>query len=240
MRAYQAVAGVTRGDFIASMRAHREADRIVQRTYWDAGRGCAVGCGVESVMRLTGEDHDHGGHAYLADVLGIPLVLVELQDRIFEGLPLADALNWSVRFFEVIPDGADLSGVWNQFAPWMLRTIVLPYAGGNAPIVRQIAEAYERSVGPQEMQSLQSVAYAAYAEAAAGRAATAYAAYAAAYAAYAAAAADAAADAASFAAFVSASIVADAWQLMANKLCELMAVDLPDEMDMAPVEYTFA
>ena len=38
----------TKEKYIARVRAHREADRLVQGEIWDGDKGCAVGCTLES------------------------------------------------------------------------------------------------------------------------------------------------------------------------------------------------
>ena len=52
--------------------------------------------------------------------LGIPRVLVYLQDAIFDELPTKVAIDWSIRFMSAIPVGANLSGIWREFAVWLL------------------------------------------------------------------------------------------------------------------------
>jgi hypothetical protein len=82
---------------IAQVRAHRLADQLVHGTYWEDGKGCAVGCTVHS-----------GEHAAYEKELGIPIELAYLEDRIFETLPNGKALLWPERFLQAIPVGVDL------------------------------------------------------------------------------------------------------------------------------------
>ena len=121
--AYKMHPAVTKTAFVELMEGHREADRIVQGTYWENGRGCAVGCGLHSVRALTGLALSHSDHAALAAQVGVPEVLERLQDRIFEGLPRELAREWPLRFARAIPDGADLSGVGPKFAVAILRNL---------------------------------------------------------------------------------------------------------------------
>ncbi len=91
---------------IAQMAAHAAADQIAQGVYWSEGRGCAVGC-------LT---HDpNGGHAQYPVRWGIPSVLAQLEDAIFENLPDDEAATWPSRFLNAIQCGADLTPVWPRF-----------------------------------------------------------------------------------------------------------------------------
>src|SRR5580704_4686592 len=82
---------------IAQVRAHRLADQLVHGTYWENGRGCAVGCTIHS-----------GHHEAYETELGIPVELALAEDHIFESLPDGKALLWPERFLEAIPVGVDL------------------------------------------------------------------------------------------------------------------------------------
>ena len=95
--------------YLARVKAHRKADQIVQRHYWEDGKGCAVGCTIH------GSDHQ----AYETE-LGIPIELAHLQDWIFENLPNGEARDFPVDFLESIPAGADLKLVLPQFLHWLL------------------------------------------------------------------------------------------------------------------------
>lgn len=94
---------------IARVRAHREAGRLVQEIGWENGRGCAVGCTLES--------YDHRGYP---QILGIPIDLPYLKDVLFELQPNVDAQLWPERFLAAIRPGVDLRGVWSEWAYWML------------------------------------------------------------------------------------------------------------------------
>lgn len=88
--------------FLKRLRAHYEADEIVKGTYWENGKGCAVGCTI------------HGNdHSKYEEELGIPIILARLEDRIFEGMPNAESKEWPIKFIESINVGSDLSKVRN-------------------------------------------------------------------------------------------------------------------------------
>ena len=55
----------TKNKYIARVKAHAEADEIVKGTYWEYGKGCAVGCTIHS------SDHD----SYEKE-LGIPSLVI--------------------------------------------------------------------------------------------------------------------------------------------------------------------
>src|ERR1700730_14931270 len=95
--------------YLARVRAHAAADELVKGRYWGDGKGCAIGCTIH------GDDHTE----YEIE-LGIPVQIAHLEDCIFEALPNGEAKAWPARFLEAIPVGADLSGVWPEFAAWMM------------------------------------------------------------------------------------------------------------------------
>jgi len=194
-----------KGKYLARVQAHAAADKIVKGQYWSNGKGCAVGCTIEG--------SDHGKYE---TELGIPRAIARLEDRIFEGLPNAEAMTFPSRFLEAVNVGADLSMVVPKFFVWLLgdeKDGVINFVGEYKKCekaIRQVHALYVETVGGKIVEkqtwkdayaAYDAAAYAAAADAAAAAAAAAYAAYAAAYADAAAAyAADAAAAAAAYAA----------------------------------------
>lgn len=102
--------------YVNRMKTHIAADEMVHGVYIEGTpgepgfRGCAVGC------TLHGRDHA----AYERE-LGIPVQLGWLHDRVFEGLPMAEAQPFALAALEVIPIGADLSLVWPEVALWLME-----------------------------------------------------------------------------------------------------------------------
>lgn len=127
-----------REHYLERMRAHAAADEIIQGTYWEHGRGCAVGCLMESA-----EPHER-----MEAELGIPQSLAYLADGIFEGLPAAQAKTFAVDFPTAIQAGADLSLVVNRFLIWLLQD--LEQYAQEAPEVlaclHQVRDLHERVV----------------------------------------------------------------------------------------------
>jgi len=229
---------------LADLQAHADADRLVKGQYWENGKGCAVGCTLQSLGATSNADD----HAEYETRLGIPQMLARLEDTIFEGLPNTDAMRWPMRFSAAITPGADLSRVGWHWLHWLL-TDGLPRVN-DAAVTAAIKQCADVLLPLMRGESVGRVAadaaYAAYAAGAAGAAAyaAAYAAGAAGAAAYAAAyaaasAAYAAADAAYAAAHAAddaagAAYAADAayaaagkadaaaYQRMANKLVQLL------------------
>jgi hypothetical protein len=97
---------------LATLSRHREADALVQGYgYWKDGKGCAVGCTINS-----------GDHAEYEPRFGIPQALARLEDSIFEGLPVDLARQWPERFMGAIAPGADLSRLHWHLLHWLLTT----------------------------------------------------------------------------------------------------------------------
>lgn len=117
---------VTKAAFLAIMQEHAKQDRIVKGKYWENGKGCDIGCGVETINHLLGIHEDHKGHNVVADTLGIPLALAHLENRIFNGLIPAKAMSWPIRFAEAIPENADLTPSVNRILVRVLREVALP------------------------------------------------------------------------------------------------------------------
>jgi len=95
--------------YVSRMKAHIAADELIQGTGFENGKGCAVGCTLDS--------YEHGRYPI---ELGVPEVLAYLQDAIFEGLPVGEDKAFPLAFLEAIKEGADLSLVWPKYAVWLL------------------------------------------------------------------------------------------------------------------------
>jgi hypothetical protein len=91
--------------YLARLKAHHEADEIIQGAGFNDGHGCAVGC--------TLNKYDHSAYE---NELGLPQWLAHLEDRVFEGLPLKKAQQFAVDFLEAVPAGADVDKVRWQLA----------------------------------------------------------------------------------------------------------------------------
>jgi hypothetical protein len=97
---------------IAELHKHREADAIAKGFYSEYAsnavefRGCAIGCSLHSLGHASYDDHE----AY-EPLLGIPMALAYLEDKIFEGLPVDQARDWPLQFAEAIQVGTDLTPV---------------------------------------------------------------------------------------------------------------------------------
>ena len=192
--------------YLARVRAHAAADRLVQGTGWEEGKGCAVGCTLEA--------YDHSRYPI---ELGVPCILAHLEDRLFERLPRAEAMTWPERFLSAIRPGADLRPVWPRFACWLLEVELAKWRTPESDFVCALLRRSEAGYEPSEAEwraardAMYRAAYAA--------AATAYAAAATAYAA--ADAAYAAADATAYAA-ADATARTASYRRQSERLLELL------------------
>ena len=140
--------------FVRRMEGHRKADELVQRCTWESNgvtRGCAVGCCFHKY------DHSRGPIE-----IGVPEILIHLNDAIFEGLPKKDAVQWPTRFLKAIPVGADLSLVAARFAIWNLTdekwgAIALPNQEPEAlACCRRVAALWQRVIDGEALEPLRA------------------------------------------------------------------------------------
>jgi hypothetical protein len=163
--------------YVARVKAHQEADNIIQGQGWYEGKGCAVGCTLENYA-----------HSQYPVELGLPEWLAHLQDAIFEGLPRAEAKAFPLQFLEAIPVGVDLEPVYHQLAILRLSTLLVDLDDNHVQakdITNQVIEyhraALKGALSNEELEGLRAAAEAtaeaasrsaeATAEAAAGAAA---------------------------------------------------------------------
>ena len=126
-------------EYLNRIRLHRAADQIIHGSYWENGKGCAVGCTIH------GSQHDR----YEIE-LGIPKNLAYLEDSIFEGLSNGAALDFPEQFLSAIKVGADLSMVYYKFMVWMLIDPlqgVLRFADESGSIaIKRVAELHQLEI----------------------------------------------------------------------------------------------
>jgi regulator of protease activity HflC (stomatin/prohibitin superfamily) len=116
----------------------------------EKGRGCAVGCSLNSIAVLTKSlKIDRSAHALYEQYIGVPKILARLEDRIFEGSSVAWSLDWPVRFGATIPESADLSMVWPRFALWLLDVELRRLAKGQESIASldEVSGLYREWIG---------------------------------------------------------------------------------------------
>lgn len=140
--------------YMARVQGHAKADEFIHGTYWENGKGCAVGCTIHS------SDH----MAYETE-LGIPVMLARLEDVIFENLPNGKSKEWPELFLSSIPVGADLSMVGSKFMHWILidpKDGVIRFAKGESKkAVEGVANLYQRRLNGDEPSDKEWAAWAA-------------------------------------------------------------------------------
>lgn len=125
--------------YINRLKQHYEMDEIVKGTYWENGKGCAVGCTVHS------DSHD----AYTTE-LGISWRLAMVEDSIFENLPNDQAKEFPLQFLNAIPVGIDTDLVFKKFIIWSISDekdglIKVLKNKDEIEILTKIAELYKES-----------------------------------------------------------------------------------------------
>ncbi len=108
----------------ARLQEHYALDEIVQGCYWENGKGCLWGCAL----------HSKNPHSVVEDQLGIPRIISQLSDRIFEGLPNAEAKEFPLTLQNAIAIGADLSNVWIKFVIWILGEVEIFSGSTFSPV----------------------------------------------------------------------------------------------------------
>src|ERR1700679_2645748 len=102
---------ITKEAFVAELEHHKAQDSYVKGTYWEEGKGCAVGCAIESINKLTKQSINHSSHIELERAGICPEWLATIQDSIFEELSMARAKEWPLEFARAINVGSDLNKV---------------------------------------------------------------------------------------------------------------------------------
>ena len=77
--------------YLTRVRAHAKADEIIHGTYWEDGKGCAVGCTIHGEAHIKYETE-----------LGIPCILARLEDVLFERMGNGHAKEFPVQFLSAI------------------------------------------------------------------------------------------------------------------------------------------
>src|ERR1700752_398285 len=131
---------------------HEQADAIVQGSYetWNGDvHRCAVGCSLRDLADRENPPSDW--HQAMEDVLGIPVWLAHLEDRVFEGLSSEDAKAWPRRFSEALPVGTNLDGLNDRLAVRRLRGECVPLSGTWPESSRvQVVAAIEQCIAALE------------------------------------------------------------------------------------------
>ena len=123
---------------VERVKEHQRLDQIIQGTYWDGARGCAIGCVLHS-----------GEHMAYETQLGLPVFLAYMDEHIFERLTVAESKLWPLRFIEAVPVGVDLELVFPRFMHWLLSDPLgmRQYANGKTlRVIDSLVTLYTRRI----------------------------------------------------------------------------------------------
>ena len=124
-----------KASMLAQLDQHAKADEIIQGTYWENGKGCAVGC-------LT--HCPDGGHKLFPELFGLPEWFAHLIDKIFEGLPAEQAKAWPQRVIAAIPADAVLDDAFkDQLAIARLHAVLEGREAWPDSVRQQVVDAIE-------------------------------------------------------------------------------------------------
>jgi len=111
-------------DMVSEMKKHYEMDAFDKGTYGHMNgqfKGCAVGCGVNSLNVRRGLKIAVDDHAEYSKALGIPEWLARIEDTLFEKLPEKESKEFPLAFVKAIPIGVDLEPVKWKFCSFLLK-----------------------------------------------------------------------------------------------------------------------
>jgi hypothetical protein len=121
MRAFENTV-ITKEELLKELRWHKDQDNFAKGNYFIDGKGCAVGCSLESVARLKNIKLSYSNHKEYEKLFNIPEWLAYLEDRIFEGVSMERSKLWSIEFIDAINIGADLEKVKAPFLLYVLES----------------------------------------------------------------------------------------------------------------------
>ena len=201
--------------YLSRVQSHYDADEIIKGTYWENGKGCAVGCTIHS-----------NNHKDYETLIGLPEGVARLQDRIFENLPDAAAKEFPLQFIKAChkSTGKVSDDITKKFFVWLLTEELAHIYEKQCASYKSAIEKCVKAIsdGVFNNTAADNVAAPSYDARAASYAARAVALYAADAVSYAADAVSyaARADAATYA--VRGAYAADFWVRIANKLISII------------------
>ena len=113
---------ITKAELLKELKWHQAQDNFVRGWYFRDGKGCAVGCSLESIARTKGVhlDRGYGQHKLYEQHTGIPEWLAHVEDTLFERMSIDRSKTWPVEFIKAINEGADLE---KAKAPFMIAVL---------------------------------------------------------------------------------------------------------------------
>jgi len=129
--------------WIDVMTQHREADMLAQGSWWNETeqQGCFYGCATHS----DGDETDVLKLA--AEMMNLPEWLIRYSEKIFEGLPSDEALDFPVALLKVIPTDynyGELFKVHHQTSILRLNNLLPTSSDEVNKAVQQVIEYHEK------------------------------------------------------------------------------------------------
>ncbi|MBX3253865.1 MAG: hypothetical protein KF862_06955 [Chitinophagaceae bacterium] len=126
--------------YLEKVKAYLAAGEIAEEACWRNGKGVVIDYDTHSV-----------DHSAFEQEICIPEIIVQIEKRIFEGLPPSEARRFPLQFLQAIPVGKNLDAVWKFFFVWLLtdeKEGMINYAKKDEvkQAIVDIAEALNNSV----------------------------------------------------------------------------------------------
>lgn len=113
---------ITKDELLKELKWHQEQDNFVRGKYFENGKGCAVGCSLETLNRTKGINLIFSDHSQYPIHLGIPEWLARVEDEIFEGVSVERSKTWALEFIEAINPGSNLEKIKASFSIFILKS----------------------------------------------------------------------------------------------------------------------
>ena len=134
-------------------RHHAIDGMLIKGTYGKMNgsfKGCSVGCIMRDINPEFNGEFDENIHEKVALEFGYPEWLVRLQDKIFEGLPDGENLDWHVQLSKAIPVNADWQKILHQVHVAILR-VSYRTAGSSKEAVQGVIDLHERVIAGESL-----------------------------------------------------------------------------------------
>lgn len=130
---------MTKEELLTELKWHQEQDNFIKGQYFREGKGCAVGCSLESLNRKKNLSIGVGDHSAYEIHLGIPEWVARLEDTIFE---VSDdrSKTWPVEFIEAINVGSDLETIKKPFLIMVLKNSLKTFDHEKFPEIKNAVE----------------------------------------------------------------------------------------------------
>ena len=113
--------------YVNRIRAHMAADTLIRGVGWEDGKGCAVGCTLET--------YDHSRYPV---ELGVPEWLARVEDKVFENMSIEKSRTWPLDFLSAIEPGADLERIKGLFLIVILKSALETFDHIKFPQVKDV------------------------------------------------------------------------------------------------------